>query len=65
MSILLSWVLSVHDEFVVRSWPVILLAVGIGMDVNRETTSKDIKVSSGSILRSFMWWRNVLAFVTE
>ena len=55
MSVLLSWVLSVHDEFVVRSWSVIRLAVGIGMDVTRETTSKDIIVSSGSILRSFMW----------
>ena len=51
--------LSVHDEFVVRSWLVIHL------DVNRETMSKDIIVSSESILRYFMWWKNVLAFVTE
>ncbi len=35
MSVLLSWVLFVHVEFVVRSSLVIRQAVGKGMDVNR------------------------------
>ena len=41
ISDLLSRVLFVHDELLVRSSSVMRLAVVRGMDVNRETTSKD------------------------
>ena len=38
-------------------------AVSSGMDVKRETTSKDIMISSGSSLRSLILVRKVLALL--
>ena len=65
MSDLLSFVLPVQDKLLVRRLSVIRFAVDRGMDVNRDMTSKDTIVSSGSILRSFICWRNVTALDTE
>ena len=62
---LLNEVVDVQDELVERSWSVIRLAVDNGIDVNKDTTSKDTIVSFGSISRSFMCWRNVLTLLME
>ena len=57
MSSLCKDVLVCHEQsFVSRSF-VIYLAVSIGMEVNKETTSKDMKISSGSGLRSLIFVR--------
>ena len=66
MSDLLSFVLPVQDKLVVRrSSSVIRFAVNREIKINRDTTSKDTIVSSGSFLSSFMCWRNVTALDTE
>ena len=44
ISDLLSRVLFVHDEFLVKSSSIMRLAVVRGIDVNRETTSKHTMV---------------------
>ena len=53
MSDLLSFVLPVQDKLVVRRSSVIRFAVDRGMDVNRDTTSKDTIVSSAPIFEIF------------
>ena len=64
MSDLLRFVLPVQDKLVVRrSSSVIRFAVNRGIEINRDTTSKDTIVSSGSFLSSFMCWRNVTEWV--
>ena len=45
---LLNEVVDVQDELEERSWSVICLAVDNGIDVNKDTTSKDTIVSFGS-----------------
>ena len=65
MSDLLRFVLPVQDKLVVRRSSVIRFAVNVGIDVNRDTTSKDTIVSSGSILSSFMCWRNLTVLNAE
>ena len=65
MSFLLNWVWFCQDELSVRSLSVIRFAVGNGIEVNSDTTSKDIMVLSGSILRSFMCSGNVVDLLME
>ena len=54
ISDLLSRALFVHDELPVKSSSVMRLAVVRGMDVRRETTSKDTMDLSGSTERCLM-----------
>ena len=63
MSCLSSLVLDCHDSSLVSSSFVMRLAVSTGIDVNRETTSKDIKISSGSSLRSLILVRKALVLL--
>ncbi len=63
MSSLSKLVLVCHESSLVSSSFVIRLAVSSGMDVNRETTSKDTMISSGSGLRSLILVRKALALL--
>ena len=63
MSCLSSLVLVCYDSSQVRSSFVMRFAVSSGMDVKRETTSKDIMISSGSSSRSVILVRKVLALL--
>ena len=65
MSCVLSCVCDCHEVLLVSSFLVICLAVSRGMKVNKETTSKEIMISSGSTLRSFIFDRKALALLTE
>ena len=47
-------VCSFHDAFCLSSRSVVDLAMSRGMDVNSETTSKEVTVSSGLIFRFVM-----------
>ena len=48
-----------QDSFSLSMRSVMVIAVARGMDVNKETTSKDTMVSSVLILRFCIWSRNV------
>ncbi len=63
MSLLSKLVLVCHESLLVSSSFVIRLAVSNGMDVKRETTSKDIMISFGSSLRSLVLVRKALALL--
>ena len=63
MSSLSKLVRDCHESLLVSSSLVIRLAVSSGMDVKRETTSKDIKISPGSSLRSLILVRNSLGLL--
>ena len=63
MSCLSSLVLVYHDSSSVSSSFVMRLAVSRGIDVNREMTSKDNKISSGSSLRSLILVRKALVLL--
>ena len=52
-----------HELLLVSSSFMIRLAVSSGMDVKRETTSKDIMISSSSSLRSLILVRQSLALL--
>jgi hypothetical protein len=66
MSCILSCVCDCHEVLLVSGgFLVICLAVSRGMEVNKETTSKEIMISSGSTLKSFIFDRKALALLTE
>ena len=51
-----------QDLFSLSMRSVMVIAVARGIDVNKETTSKDTMVSSVLILRFCIWSRNVFTF---
>ena len=59
MSRLSRLVFDFQDSFSLSMRSVMVIAVARGMDVNEETTSKDIVFSSLLILRFCIWSRNV------
>ena len=65
MSCILSSVFVCHEVLLVSSFSVISRAVSSGMEVNKETTSKEIMISSGSKWMSFIFDRKALTFLTE
>jgi hypothetical protein len=65
MSCILSSVFICHEVLLVSSFSVICRAVSSGIEVNKETTSKEIMISSGSMWMSFIFDRKVLTFLTE
>ena len=65
MSCILSSVFVYHEVLLVSSFSVISRAVSSGMEVNKETTSKEIMISSGSKWMSFIFDRKALTFLTE
>ena len=64
MSSLCSAVLVCHEQSFVSKSFVICFAVSRGIEVNKETTSKDIIISSASSLRSLIFVRKELALFT-
>ena len=64
MSCILSSVFVCHEVLLVSSFSVISRAVSSGMEVNKETTSKEIMISSGSTWMSFIFDRKALTFLT-
>ncbi len=65
MSSLFSPVLACHELSFVSSSSVIRFAVSSGVEVNKDTTSKDIIISSGSIFISLTLVRKELTFWTQ
>ena len=65
MSCILSSVFVCHEVLLVSSFSVISRAVSSGTEVNKETTSKEIMISSGSTWISFIFDRKALTFLTE
>jgi hypothetical protein len=65
MSCILSSVFVCHAVLLVSSFSVISRAVSSGMEVNKETTSKEIMISSCSTWMSFIFDRKALTFLTE
>ena len=59
MSCLSRLVFDFQDSFSLSMQSVMVIAVERGMDVNKETTSRDTLVSSVLILRFCIWSRNV------
>ena len=64
MSGMLSCVLVCQEVLLVSRFSVICRAMSSGIDVNKETTSNEIIISSGSTRRSFIFYRNTLTFLT-
>ena len=64
MSGMLSCVLFCQEVLLVSRFSVICRAMSSGIDVNKETTSKEITISSGSTRRSFIFDRKALTFLT-
>ena len=62
MSCILSSVFVCHKVLLVSSYSVISHAVSSGLEVNKETTSKEIMISSGSTWMSFIFDRKALTF---
>ena len=55
----------IHEVFSDSNLSVMVLAVGMGIEVKRETTSKDVIVFSGFTLRSFTCVRKELTLLIE
>ncbi len=65
MYCMFSCVFVCHEVLLVSRFLVICRAVSGGIEVNKETTSKEIMISSGSTRISSSFDRNALTFLTK
>jgi hypothetical protein len=65
MSCILGSVFVCHEVLLVSSFSVISRAASSVVEVNKETTSKEIMISSGSTWMSFIFYRKALTFLIE